>query len=115
MFIWPMTIVHKINEKSPLYGLSASDMLRERFEIVVMLGEFCQSCQECCSIFSLIQFSDCEWVSLPKRHNFENENCLRKGIESYAMYNVFSFLFGRFIAPKGAPNLNSSIDTWTLF
>lgn len=38
MFIWPMTIVHKINEKSPLYGLSASDMLRERFEIVVMLG-----------------------------------------------------------------------------
>lgn len=40
MFIWPMTIVHKINEKSPLYNLSASDMLRERFEIVVMLGEF---------------------------------------------------------------------------
>lgn len=40
MFIWPMTIVHKINEKSPLYGLSASDMLKERFEIVVMLGEF---------------------------------------------------------------------------
>lgn len=39
MFIWPMTIVHKINEKSPLYNLSASDMLRERFEIVVMLGE----------------------------------------------------------------------------
>lgn len=39
MFIWPMTIVHKINEKSPLYNLSASDMLRERFEIVVMLGK----------------------------------------------------------------------------
>lgn len=38
MFIWPTTIVHKINESSPLYSLSASDMLRERFEIVVMLG-----------------------------------------------------------------------------
>lgn len=38
MFIWPMTIVHKINEKSPLYNLSASEILRERFEIVVMLG-----------------------------------------------------------------------------
>ncbi|CAG9584739.1 unnamed protein product [Danaus chrysippus] len=37
MFIWPMTIVHKINERSPLYNLSASDMLREKFEIVVML------------------------------------------------------------------------------
>ncbi|OWR53662.1 Inward rectifier potassium channel 2 [Danaus plexippus plexippus] len=37
MFIWPMTIVHKINERSPLYNLSASDMLKEKFEIVVML------------------------------------------------------------------------------
>lgn len=39
MFIWPMTIVHKINEKSPLYNLTAEDMLKERFEIVVMLGK----------------------------------------------------------------------------
>lgn len=36
-FIWPTTIVHKIDENSPLYRLSASDMLHERFEIVVML------------------------------------------------------------------------------
>uniref|UniRef100_T1GNP6 Inward rectifier potassium channel C-terminal domain-containing protein n=1 Tax=Megaselia scalaris TaxID=36166 RepID=T1GNP6_MEGSC len=37
MFIWPTTIVHKIDEFSPLYQLSARDMLKERFEIVVML------------------------------------------------------------------------------
>jgi len=36
-FIWPTTIVHKINPSSPLYELSAADMLRERFEIVVIL------------------------------------------------------------------------------
>nr|UZS41057.1 inward rectifier potassium channel 1B [Nilaparvata lugens] len=36
-FIWPTTIVHKITPSSPLYNLSASDMLRERFEIVVIL------------------------------------------------------------------------------
>ena len=36
-FIWPMTITHKINQKSPLYHLSASDMLQESFEIVVIL------------------------------------------------------------------------------
>ncbi|XP_017785579.1 PREDICTED: G protein-activated inward rectifier potassium channel 3 isoform X2 [Nicrophorus vespilloides] len=36
-FIWPMTIVHKIDEESPLYTLSASDMLMDRFEIVVIL------------------------------------------------------------------------------
>nr|CAD7463722.1 unnamed protein product [Timema tahoe] len=36
-FIWPTTIVHKIDSRSPLYGLSATEMVRERFEIVVIL------------------------------------------------------------------------------
>ncbi|XP_031352874.1 G protein-activated inward rectifier potassium channel 3-like [Photinus pyralis] len=36
-FIWPTTIVHKIDETSPLYNMSATDLLRERFEIVVIL------------------------------------------------------------------------------
>ncbi|XP_017785588.1 PREDICTED: G protein-activated inward rectifier potassium channel 3-like [Nicrophorus vespilloides] len=36
-FIWPTTIVHKIDKTSPLYQLSATDLLRERFEIVVIL------------------------------------------------------------------------------
>ncbi|XP_066259524.1 G protein-activated inward rectifier potassium channel 4-like isoform X2 [Euwallacea similis] len=36
-FIWPMTIVHKIDPDSPFYHVSASDLLQERFEIVVIL------------------------------------------------------------------------------
>lgn len=36
-FIWPTMIVHKITPDSPLYTLSAVDMLQERFEIVVIL------------------------------------------------------------------------------
>jgi len=41
-FIWPMTIVHKIDPDSPFYHLSASDLLQERFEIVVILeGKYC--------------------------------------------------------------------------
>lgn len=36
-FIWPTTIVHKIDRHSPFYKISASDMLQERFEIVVIL------------------------------------------------------------------------------
>jgi potassium inwardly-rectifying channel subfamily J len=36
-FIWPTMIVHKIEPSSPLYVLSASEMIRERFEIVVIL------------------------------------------------------------------------------
>lgn len=38
-FIWPTTIVHKIDKNSPLYTMSATDLLRERFEIVVILGK----------------------------------------------------------------------------
>ncbi|CAG9786099.1 unnamed protein product [Diatraea saccharalis] len=36
-FIWPITMVHKINADSPFYGVSAADILQERFEIVVIL------------------------------------------------------------------------------
>ncbi|CAH1128779.1 unnamed protein product [Ceutorhynchus assimilis] len=36
-FIWPTTIVHRIDSRSPLYTMSATDLLRERFEIVVIL------------------------------------------------------------------------------
>ncbi|XP_045477365.1 ATP-sensitive inward rectifier potassium channel 11-like [Harmonia axyridis] len=36
-FIWPMTIVHVIDENSPFYYLSAGDMLRGNFEVLVSL------------------------------------------------------------------------------
>ncbi|XP_037964732.2 G protein-activated inward rectifier potassium channel 3 isoform X2 [Plutella xylostella] len=36
-FIWPITMVHRINAESPFYGVSAADILQERFEIVVIL------------------------------------------------------------------------------
>ncbi|XP_043494847.1 uncharacterized protein LOC122519463 isoform X2 [Polistes fuscatus] len=36
-FIWPTTIVHKINAESPFYNLSAEDILTDRFEVVVIL------------------------------------------------------------------------------
>ncbi|XP_043250860.1 uncharacterized protein LOC122396475 isoform X1 [Colletes gigas] len=36
-FIWPTTIVHKINQESPFYNMSAEDMLTDRFEVVAIL------------------------------------------------------------------------------
>ncbi|XP_050069853.1 G protein-activated inward rectifier potassium channel 3-like [Anopheles maculipalpis] len=36
-FLWPQIVVHRIDERSPLYGYSAEDVLLERFEIVVVL------------------------------------------------------------------------------
>lgn len=53
MFIWPTTIVHRIDKCSPLYNLSAQDLLKERFEIVVMLGEFPET-NWCCACYNLI-------------------------------------------------------------
>lgn len=38
MLIWPTLITHMIDERSPLYGISADDVLKnQHFEIVVML------------------------------------------------------------------------------
>ncbi|XP_074033683.1 inward rectifier potassium channel 2 [Leptinotarsa decemlineata] len=36
-FIWPVSLVHKIDRNSPLYNMSSSDLMREKFEIVVTL------------------------------------------------------------------------------
>uniref|UniRef100_A0A182VVV5 Inward rectifier potassium channel C-terminal domain-containing protein n=1 Tax=Anopheles minimus TaxID=112268 RepID=A0A182VVV5_9DIPT len=36
-FLWPQIVVHRIDERSPLYRYSAEDVLLERFEIVVIL------------------------------------------------------------------------------
>ena len=36
-FIWPTTLIHKINSDSPFYDMSAKDFLKRRYEIVIML------------------------------------------------------------------------------
>ncbi|VEN56510.1 unnamed protein product [Callosobruchus maculatus] len=36
-FIWPMTVIHKIDRSSPFYHLSADDLTTQKFEIVVTL------------------------------------------------------------------------------
>jgi potassium inwardly-rectifying channel subfamily J len=35
--VWPVTVVHRINESSPLWDMSADQLLKERFEIIVIL------------------------------------------------------------------------------
>ncbi|XP_056644753.1 G protein-activated inward rectifier potassium channel 3-like [Diorhabda sublineata] len=35
--LWPITVVHKIDEDSPLYNYSAKDMLNEKIELIVIL------------------------------------------------------------------------------
>ncbi|UYV78233.1 irk-2 [Cordylochernes scorpioides] len=35
--LWPSTVVHIIDSRSPLYNMSAEDMVREKYEILVLL------------------------------------------------------------------------------
>ena len=38
-FMWPLTLIHRINSKSPLYNISASELIdrESRFEIILIL------------------------------------------------------------------------------
>ena len=36
-FVWPLEIIHVIDESSPLYNISAEDLTREKFEVVVIM------------------------------------------------------------------------------
>ena len=36
-FVWPLEIVHIIDEESPLYDMSADDLANEKFEILVIM------------------------------------------------------------------------------
>jgi potassium inwardly-rectifying channel subfamily J len=36
-FVWPIDIVHIIDEHSPFYDLSAADLGKKRFELVIVL------------------------------------------------------------------------------
>ena len=36
-FVWPLDIVHVIDEDSPFYEMSAADLVKERFELLVVM------------------------------------------------------------------------------
>ena len=36
-FVWPLEIVHTIEEDSPLFDMSANDFAKEKFELLVIM------------------------------------------------------------------------------
>ena len=36
-FVWPLDIVHVIDEESPFYAMTAADLAKEVFELLVVL------------------------------------------------------------------------------
>ena len=85
-FIWPTTIVHKIDEQSPLYHVSASDMLRERFEIVVILEGVIESTGMTTQARSSYLPSEILWG-----HRFEHIITFKKETGEYEVnYTLFN-------------------------
>ncbi|XP_014480841.1 PREDICTED: G protein-activated inward rectifier potassium channel 3-like isoform X2 [Dinoponera quadriceps] len=85
-FIWPTTIVHKIDRNSPLYRISASDMLRERFEIVVILEGVIESTGMTTQARSSYLPSEILWG-----HRFEPIITFRKETGEYEVnYTLFN-------------------------
>lgn len=42
-FLWPVSVIHIINEKSPLYSISAADLLNGKFEILAVFEGLIES------------------------------------------------------------------------
>ena len=88
-FIWPTTIVHKITADSPLYNISASDLLKEKFEIVVILEGTIESTSMTTQARSSYLPSEILWG-----HRFEPLVSFRKDTGQYAVdYSLFNHTY----------------------
>lgn len=57
-FLWPVTVVHLIDEKSPFYRLSAADLLCSKIEILVVFEGIIESTGQ--SVQARSSFTECD-------------------------------------------------------
>ncbi|XP_068243076.1 ATP-sensitive inward rectifier potassium channel 12-like isoform X2 [Palaemon carinicauda] len=79
-FIWPMTIVHVIDENSPFYKMSAVDLMNEKFELVVYLEGTTESTGTTMQARCSYQPTDFLWG-----HRFENLIFFDKASDNYVV------------------------------
>nr|QNT38218.1 Kir [Astacus leptodactylus] len=79
-FIWPMTIVHIIDENSPFFNMSALDLMNEKFELVVYLEGTTESTGNTMQARYSYQPSDVLWG-----HRFENLVYFDKASDNYVV------------------------------
>lgn len=86
LFIWPMTIVHIIDSSSPFYNMSAHDLLREKFELVVILEGCIESTGMTTQARSSYLPNEILWG-----HRFEQLVTFRKDTGEYLVdYSLFN-------------------------
>lgn len=88
-FIWPLIVCHKINESSPLYNMSATDLIQqERFEIVVILEGTVESTGQTAQARSSFLASEILWGH--RKFNIFMNNL---GIEYISIFFLRLFYF----------------------
>ncbi|CAO1407033.1 unnamed protein product, partial [Diamesa serratosioi] len=106
MFIWPTTIVHKIDKDSPLYQLTAQEMLKERFEIVVMLEGVVESTGMTTQARSSYLPSEILWG-----HRFESTVSFKRETGEYEVdYTLFNNTYEVDTPPCSAKQLDELRD-----
>ncbi|KAK2715389.1 hypothetical protein QYM36_010116 [Artemia franciscana] len=84
-FVWPITIVPIVNSASPLYNLSAADILKEKFEIVIILERTVESTSMTTQARSSYIPTDILWG-----HRFQNMVSFRKDTAAHNIdYSLF--------------------------
>ena len=66
LLIWPLTVVHKIDIESPLFEISAAELLQEKFEIVAVLEGTSESTGQTTQVRTSYVHSEILWG-----HRFE--------------------------------------------
>ncbi|XP_065214209.1 G protein-activated inward rectifier potassium channel 3-like isoform X2 [Planococcus citri] len=85
LLIWPMTIVHVIDADSPLYEMSAAELLYERFELLVVLEGTTESTGQTTQVRTSYLSSEILWG-----HRFQPLVKYNKEKLSYEVdYNLF--------------------------
>ncbi|XP_028134333.1 G protein-activated inward rectifier potassium channel 3 [Diabrotica virgifera virgifera] len=88
LLLWPITVIHKISENSPFYNFSASEMLNEKFEIIVILDGTIESTGQNTHAKSSYLENEVLWG-----HTFENMLYYNDEMESYEInYKYFDKL-----------------------
>ncbi|KAJ8936577.1 hypothetical protein NQ314_012273 [Rhamnusium bicolor] len=106
-FIWPVTIVHKINEDSPFYNLSATDMLQCKFEVVVVLDGTIESTGQGTSAKTSYLANEILWG-----HRFETMVTFNDNLQCYeANYDHFDKTLKVEMPMCSASKLASSPDS----
>lgn len=101
--IWPATVVHVIDESSPFYNLSCDTIMREKFEVVLMLEGTVESTGQSFQARSSYLPSEILWG-----RRFEQMVLYKKDTGEYRVdYSRFNSTYEVEIPPCSAKELNS--------